>query len=91
MRLALGANMGHLVRRALAVALVPVSAGVVSGLFLAAVISRVFAALLAGISALDVVTYSGVAMITLGSAALAALGAAWRLRRISPSEALRTI
>ena len=89
-RLALGATMAHLVRRGLAAALVPVSAGVVSGLFLAGATTRGFASLLAGIGTLDVVTYVSVAGITLASAAAAALAAAWRLRRISPSDALRT-
>lgn len=88
-RLALGANLGHLIRGGLGAALIPVSAGIVSGLFLAGVISRVFATLLAGISSLDVATYVGVAIVTLGSAASAALAAAWRLRRINPSDALR--
>ena len=88
-RLALGANMGHLVRQGLTAALVPVSAGVALGLFVAGVVSRLFTSLLAGISALDAVTYVGVAVITLGCAAIAALAASWRLRRTSPADALR--
>jgi len=88
-RVALGASMGHLVRRGLAAALVPVAAGVVSGLFLAALVSRLFTSLLAGIGALDAVTYVGVAAMTLGCTAIAALAAAWRLRRTNPADALR--
>ena len=90
-RLALGATMGHLVRQGLMAALVPVSAGVVSGLFLAGIVSRLFTALLAGISTLDVATYVGVAITTLACATAAALAAAWRLRRTSPADALRAI
>ena len=89
-RLALGATMGHLVRQGLMAALVPVSAGVVSGLFFAGMVSRLFTSLLAGISTLDFVTYLGVAVTTLGCATMAALAAAWRLRRTNPSEALRS-
>jgi ABC-type antimicrobial peptide transport system permease subunit len=50
----------------------------------------VFTTLLAGISALDTVTYLGVAVTTLVCATIAALAAAWRLHRTSPSDALRT-
>jgi predicted permease len=88
-RLALGADMRHLVRTGLAAALVPVSAGVAAGLVLAGGVSRLFTSLLAGISALDPATYLLVAATMLGCATLAALAAAWRLRRTSPSDALR--
>ena len=88
-RLALGANMTHLVRQALAAALVPVLAGLCCGLFLAAIVSRLFTSLLAGISALDGVTYAGVALTTIACAVIAALAASWRLRRTSPADALR--
>jgi predicted permease len=88
-RLALGATMSHLLRRALAAALVPVSVGVAFGLFLAATVARLFTSLLAGIGALDPVTYVGVAVITLGCSAIAALAASWRLRRTNAADALR--
>jgi hypothetical protein len=88
-RLALGAEMSHLVRHGLLAALGPVSIGVVAGLVLAGVVSQVFTALLAGISALDLATYLLVAVTVLGCATIAALAAAWRLRRIAPSDALR--
>jgi ABC-type antimicrobial peptide transport system permease subunit len=61
----------------------------VCGLLVAALVSRLFTSLLAGISALDGVTYISVAVLTLGCTALAALAASWRLRRTSPAEALR--
>lgn len=88
-RLALGANMGHLVRRGLAAALMPVAAGLAAGLFLAALVSRMFTSLLTGISAFDTLTYVAVAVLTLCCAAVAALAASWRLRRTSPADALR--
>jgi hypothetical protein len=50
---------------------------------------RLFSALLVGVSPLDFVTYVVVAMMMLGCAAMAAPAAAWRLRRTSPSDALR--
>ncbi|HUF47670.1 MAG TPA: ABC transporter permease [Vicinamibacterales bacterium] len=88
-RLALGASMGHLVRHGLVAALLPVSVGVAAGLVLAGLMSQLFTAFLAGISALDPATYLLVAVITIGCAALAALLAAWRLRCTRPSDALR--
>jgi predicted permease len=88
-RVALGATMADLLRHALFVALGPVSAGVVAGLALGGVISHIFGALLVGVSALDVATYLGVAVTMLSCAAVAALAAAWRLRRTSPAAALR--
>jgi predicted lysophospholipase L1 biosynthesis ABC-type transport system permease subunit len=89
-RLALGATPRDLLWRGLASALVPVSFGVGAGLLLAALVARLFAALLAGLSALDPLTYATVALAMLGSAGLAGLGAAWRLQRIVPGDALRT-
>jgi len=90
-RLALGADMSHLVRRGLAAALAPVSAGIAAGLILAGIVSQVFEAFLVGISALDAVTYLLVAVTMLSCATIAALAAAWRLRRTNPSDALRAI
>jgi ABC-type antimicrobial peptide transport system permease subunit len=52
-------------------------------------VARVFTSLLAGLSALDPLTYAAVAVTMLSSAALAGLGAAWRLRRMTPTDALR--
>lgn len=89
-RLALGASARDLVRHGLAAALIPVSIGVAGGLVCAALISRLFTSLLTGLSAPDPLTYGAVALAMLGSAAAAALVAAWRLRRIMPTEALRT-
>jgi predicted permease len=88
-RLALGADMSHLVRRGLAAALAPVSAGVAAGLILAGIVSQVFEAFLVGISALDPVSYLLVALTMLSTTTIAALAAAWRLRRTNPSDALR--
>ncbi len=88
-RLALGANHQHLVRIGLVTALLPVSLGITVGLIVGAIISRLFEALLVGISALDIVTHLVVALTMLSSAAIAALAATWRLWRASLSEALR--
>jgi ABC-type antimicrobial peptide transport system permease subunit len=75
--------------RGLSAALAPVALGVTVGLLAAALVARVFTSLLAGLSALDPLTYAAVAVTMLSSAVLAGLGAAWRLRRMTPTDALR--
>jgi hypothetical protein len=89
LRMALGATLSGVVRTAMAAALGPVAIGVAMGLLLGAIVSRVFTALLVGIDGLDPGTYAGVGLVMLAPAGLAALAAAWRLRRLTPAEALR--
>ena len=88
-RMALGATLSDVVRNAVTAALGPVAVGVAAGLLIGAIVSRVFAALLVGIDGLDPATYAGVGLVMLVPATLAALAAAWRLRRLTPSDALR--
>jgi ABC-type antimicrobial peptide transport system permease subunit len=90
-RLALGAELRDLVRHGLVAALRPVSAGVVAGLALGALVSRIFSAALVGVSAFDTLTYFAVAMAMLSCAGIASLAAAWRLRLTNPSDALRAV
>jgi predicted permease len=90
-RVALGATPRNVVWRGVTAALVPVSIGVAAGLAVAAWVSRLFISLLTGLATLDPFTYVAVATIMLGCAACAALGAAWRLRRVAPADALRTV
>jgi len=88
-RLALGATPRNLLWRGVAAGVTPVSIGAVIGLLLAAVVTRVFVALLPGVSALDPLTYASVGLLMISCAAAAALAGAWRLRRLAPSDALR--
>jgi hypothetical protein len=67
----------------------PVSLGTAAGLVTAALVARGFVSVLPGLSALDPLPYAGVSVLMVGGAALAGLAAAWRLRRIAPSEAVR--
>jgi len=87
--MALGATLSDVVRHAVTAALGPVAVGVVAGLLIGAVVSRVFVALLVGIDGLDPATYAGVGLVMLVPATLAALAAARQLRRLTPSDALR--
>ncbi|MEZ4425318.1 MAG: ABC transporter permease [Gemmatimonadota bacterium] len=88
-RMALGASAatvrGMVVRQGLALAL----AGVTLGLLVAALASRVMGSLLYGVSAMDPLTYAGVA----ATLVTVAVGAAWvpalRAAGVDPSRALR--
>jgi putative ABC transport system permease protein len=68
-RLALGANPRGVLGLIVAQGMLPVAVGVVAGIAAAAGLTRLMASLLFGISATDVATYAGVAVV-LGAAAL---------------------
>jgi predicted permease len=89
-RLALGATRGDVIFYSMTAALFPVLFGVVVGIGLAAGIARVLTSLLAGLSALDPLTYAAVSTTMLVCAGLAGASAAWRLRRLDASNSLRT-
>lgn len=88
-RLTLGATDRDLVFRGLAAGLTPVATGIVIGLLAAALVARLSVSVLPGLSALDSPTYAAVTLLMLACAAASGLSAAWRLRRVSPAEALR--
>jgi ABC-type lipoprotein release transport system permease subunit len=52
-------------------------------------LARVIESRLVGVTGTDPLTYGSVTAVGLVPAALAALAAAWRIRRVSPSEILR--
>jgi predicted permease len=88
-RIALGAVRREVassfVRQALVVSLV----GCGAGLTLAALLGRALAGMLYGVSALDLVTFSGVLLLILTAAVLASLWPALRASRIDPMHVLR--
>jgi predicted permease len=88
-RMALGAAPASLVRSAIATGLVPVTIGIVAGTAVAALIARGMHSLLPGVSVLDPVTYSAAGLLLFAGAAAAGSMAAWRIRRVSPMDALR--
>jgi putative ABC transport system permease protein len=88
-RLALGATRRDVIWQTAVAALYPVSLGTAVGVGLAAGVAHLLTSLLAGLSALDPLTYAIVATTLLSSATLAAVSAAWRLRRLDASHALR--
>jgi hypothetical protein len=88
-RLALGATPGNLMRYGIAAGLVPVTVGATIGVIAAAVVARLFVSALPGLSVLDPLTYTAVALLMVACAAGAGFTGAWRFRRIGPSDALR--
>jgi predicted permease len=88
-RLALGAQRRDVIRAALSVAGWRVAAGLLLGLFAAAVIARGIRAMLFGITMLDAVSYSAAIAIVLVVVALAAFIPARRAAAVEPLLLLR--
>jgi predicted permease len=88
-RLALGATPNRLLLHSLSDAVIPVAVGIVIGLGLSALVSRVFASLLAGLSPLDPLTYAAVAVTMAATATIAAITGAWPVRYHEPTVTLR--
>jgi ABC-type antimicrobial peptide transport system permease subunit len=72
-----------------AAGLIPVGIGAVTGFVAAALVARLLATALPGLSTLDPVTYASVALLMTACSAVAGLTGAWRLRGVAPAEALR--
>ena len=88
-RQALGATRGDIMRLVFSSGAVLTVTGLVGGIALAIVSTRLLTALLYGVTPLDVPTFAGVAIILLASAAGAAYVPARRATRISAAAALR--
>ena len=65
------------------------SIGAAARLMLAALVARVFVVWLPGLSTLDAPTYTGVAVLMIGSATAAGFAGGWRVRRNTPADALK--
>jgi len=88
-RMALGAQRHAIVRMVLRQGMELTAAGIVGGLIGAALLTRVMASLLFGISVTDAVTFSAVPAILAGIALLAGYVPARRATRVDPVVALR--
>ncbi|MBI3695869.1 MAG: ABC transporter permease, partial [Acidobacteria bacterium] len=88
-RMALGADRGHVLRRVVGQALALTAAGIAAGLPLALWAKPLLAAFLYGIGAVEPVVVAGVPLLFLLVAIAASLLPAWRAARIDPAVALR--
>jgi putative ABC transport system permease protein len=89
LRMALGATELRVLRGVLRQGLVLAAIGIGIGFLAALALQRVMTGLLYGIPATDPVTFAGVALVMLATAALAALVPARRATRVDPLVALR--
>jgi putative ABC transport system permease protein len=88
-RMALGAQRSRIVLMVLRQGMELTGAGVVIGLIGAALLTRVMASLLFGVSATDAITFSTVTLILIAIAVLASYIPARRATRVDPVVALR--
>jgi len=88
-RLALGADQGHIRRLIFVNGMVPVLVGLGGGLLAAAMLARLIGGLLFEVSAVDGLTYIAAAVILLFSAGIPCLLNAQRAANIQPMDALR--
>jgi ABC-type antimicrobial peptide transport system permease subunit len=88
-RMALGAQPAGLLQMFVRHGLLLAGIGAVIGLGAAAGLTRLMSSLLFGITALDPLTYAGVATILIVAAALASYLPARRATRVDPLDALR--
>jgi predicted permease len=87
-RIALGAKPGHVLRTLVAAGLAPVVVGVFAGVTACLLLAGYVESRLVGVTGSDPLTYGSVVAVVLLPAGLAGLAAAWRIRRISPSDIL---
>jgi ABC-type antimicrobial peptide transport system permease subunit len=88
--MALGATRAAVLRLVLGQGMRAVVFGVMAGIAGAFVVSRLLRASLFGISANDLASYAGAALLLAVTAAIAALIPARRASQVNPMEALRT-
>jgi ABC-type antimicrobial peptide transport system permease subunit len=89
-RMALGATSGDLQSRIVLRTLGLTALGLLLGLVASRALSRGLGSLLYGVTAGDPATFTGIAMLLIGVAALAGYIPAWKASRIDPMTALRS-
>jgi predicted permease len=87
--MALGARSGDVIKLVLRQGMELAAIGIVAGLAGAAVLTRVMASLLFGVSTTDAATFSAVAALLAAVAFAATIIPAWRTTRVDPVVALR--
>jgi putative ABC transport system permease protein len=90
-RRALGATTNDVLRLVIGSAARVIVTGGVIGLLLAMVLARLLTTMLFGVEPLDAITFASVTIVLILTAAVAAVGPAWRATRIDPVVALRSV
>jgi ABC-type antimicrobial peptide transport system permease subunit len=88
-RMALGAQIGDVLRLVLADGMRPALAGIVLGGFAALLLTGLLSKMIYGITATDPATFVAVGMLLTTVAAAACLLPAWRATRVDPIQSLR--
>jgi putative ABC transport system permease protein len=88
-RMALGAHSGQVLQLVVREGFRPILTGMVVGVLLSAGVSRLIAAILFGLSPLDVISFLGVSVLLGGIALVATVLPARRAMRVDPMVALR--
>jgi ABC-type antimicrobial peptide transport system permease subunit len=89
LRIALGAQPSAVLRMVVRQAVSLASAGLAIGLFAAALLTQLMAAMLFGVKATDPATFGAAAALLLGTAVLASWIPAHRASKVDPVDALR--
>lgn len=88
-RMALGATVRQVIEAAVRPAVILSLGGVLSGVILALLLSRLLKSMIWGVTATDPLTFASVAILLVAIAAIASLIPALRLTRLDPAETLR--
>jgi len=89
-RVAIGAGRGQVLKMVLGSGIALALAGIAAGLVLAFAVTRLLRGLLHGVTAADPLTFTAVAIVLAGVAALASVVPAWRASRVDPVIALKS-
>ena len=89
LRMALGAQIGDVLRIVVVEGMKPTMVGLVIGILGALALGRVLSSMIFGVSTRDVATYASVSVLLVGSALFASSIPAWRATKVDPMRSLR--
>jgi len=89
LRMALGAQIGDVLRLVVVEGMKPTMVGLVIGILGALALGRALSSMIFGVSTRDVTTYACVSVVLVGAALFASLIPAWRATKVDPIRSLR--